>query len=226
MTETTVEVTATPNENAVSYQYIVIKKAEADAMDEAALMQKLEEANDLSGVDIWTWTVESNVEYYVIAKAKNADGRTGEITQVEFVVAGPATVAIDVEEVSETSVEITATPNENAVLYHYIVVEKAMADAMGEDALIQMLDENEDYLEGVNTSEVTIESNVEYYVVAQAKNADDKWGTIVKVEKDAFYVQTGNGLLKVCELQIPGKKRMDAGAFLRGYQVKAGEKFE
>lgn len=53
---------------------------------------------------------------------------------------------------------------------------------------------------------------------------DAKPGTIVKVEKDAFYVQTGEGLLKVCELQIPGKKRMDAGAFLRGYQVKAGEK--
>ena len=48
-------------------------------------------------------------------------------------------------------------------------------------------------------------------------------GTIVKVEKDAFYVKTGDGLLKVCELQIPGKKRMDAGAFLRGYQVKEGE---
>lgn len=48
-------------------------------------------------------------------------------------------------------------------------------------------------------------------------------GTIVKIEKDAFYVQTGDGFLKVCELQIPGKKRMDAGAFLRGYQVKEGE---
>jgi methionyl-tRNA formyltransferase len=48
-------------------------------------------------------------------------------------------------------------------------------------------------------------------------------GTIVKVEKDAFYVQTGDGLLKVCELQIPGKKRMDAGAFMRGYQVREGE---
>lgn len=57
-------------------------------------------------------------------------------------------------------------------------------------------------------------------------NTEETPGTIVKVEKDAFYVQTGNGLLKVCELQIPGKKRMDAGAFLRGYQVKAGEKFE
>lgn len=48
-------------------------------------------------------------------------------------------------------------------------------------------------------------------------------GTIVKVEKDAFYVQAGDGALQVCELQIPGKKRMDAGAFLRGYQVKEGE---
>ena len=47
-------------------------------------------------------------------------------------------------------------------------------------------------------------------------------GTIVKVEKDAFYVQTGDGCLKVTELQIPGKKRMDAGAFLRGYEVKEG----
>ena len=47
-------------------------------------------------------------------------------------------------------------------------------------------------------------------------------GTIVKVEKDAFYVQTGDGVLKVLELQIPGKKRMDAGAFLRGYEVKEG----
>lgn len=48
-------------------------------------------------------------------------------------------------------------------------------------------------------------------------------GMIVKVEKDAFYVQTGDGILQVCELQIPGKKRMDAGAFLRGYQVKESE---
>ena len=53
-------------------------------------------------------------------------------------------------------------------------------------------------------------------------SSDKEPGTIVKVEKDAFYVQTGDGLLRVCELQIPGKKRMDAGAFLRGYQVQEG----
>ena len=48
-------------------------------------------------------------------------------------------------------------------------------------------------------------------------------GTITKVEKDAFYVQTGEGSLQILELQIPGKKRMDAGAFMRGYQVKESE---
>ena len=48
-------------------------------------------------------------------------------------------------------------------------------------------------------------------------------GTITAVAKDRFSVQTGEGLLTVLELQIPGKKRMDAGAFLRGYQIKEGE---
>ena len=182
LTETSVEVTATPNENAVSYKYIVIEKAEADAMETDMLMQRLEEANELNGIDVWTWTVKSNVEYYVIAQAENADGRIGEMTKVEFIVAGPAAVAIVVEETSETSVEITTTPNEDAVAYHYIVITKAEADEMGEDALLEKLNENEEYLEGVNTTEVTIESNVAYYVVAQAKNADNKFGAITKVE--------------------------------------------
>lgn len=49
-------------------------------------------------------------------------------------------------------------------------------------------------------------------------------GTVIKVEKDGFYVQTGEGVLKVTELQIPGKKKMDAAAFLRGYKLQEGEK--
>lgn len=47
-------------------------------------------------------------------------------------------------------------------------------------------------------------------------------GTVTTVEKNAFYVQTGKGQLSILELQIPGKKRMDAGAFLRGNQLKEG----
>ena len=54
------------------------------------------------------------------------------------------------------------------------------------------------------------------------ENTEEKPGTIVKVEKDGFCVQTGDGLLKGLALQIPGKKRMEADAFLRGYQIEAG----
>ena len=54
-------------------------------------------------------------------------------------------------------------------------------------------------------------------------NTDQEAGTIVKVEKDSFYVQTGEGLLKIEELQLLGKKRMDAGAFLRGNHLEYGE---
>lgn len=52
--------------------------------------------------------------------------------------------------------------------------------------------------------------------------SEEKPGTIVEVAKDGFTVQTGEALLKITSLQIPGKKRMDAAAFLRGYQVETG----
>lgn len=48
-------------------------------------------------------------------------------------------------------------------------------------------------------------------------------GMVVKVESDGFYIQTGEGLLKITKLQLPGKKRMDAAAFLRGYRIREGE---
>ncbi len=47
-------------------------------------------------------------------------------------------------------------------------------------------------------------------------------GEIVKVTKDAIYVACGEGALKITELQLQGKKRMDTAAFLRGYRVEAG----
>ncbi len=51
-------------------------------------------------------------------------------------------------------------------------------------------------------------------------------GTVVLVEKDAFYVQTGSGALKVKTVQPEGKKRMAVKDFLLGYPVKAGDAFE
>ena len=55
------------------------------------------------------------------------------------------------------------------------------------------------------------------------ENTEKAPGTITDVTKDDFAVQTGDGQLRVRALQIPGKKRREADAFLRGYQVKVGE---
>jgi len=50
-----------------------------------------------------------------------------------------------------------------------------------------------------------------------------KPGTIIDVAKDSFTVMTGEGALKILEMQLEGKKRMPTDAFLRGYSIEVGE---
>lgn len=47
-------------------------------------------------------------------------------------------------------------------------------------------------------------------------------GCIVNITKEAIEVQTGSGILALLEVQLEGKKRMETGAFLRGYEVEVG----
>ena len=55
-----------------------------------------------------------------------------------------------------------------------------------------------------------------------AENSEAKAGTVCKVAKDSLYVQTGEGILSLIEVQLEGKKRMEVDAFLRGYSVEEG----
>lgn len=47
-------------------------------------------------------------------------------------------------------------------------------------------------------------------------------GEIFRVNKDGFFVACGEGALEITELQLQGKKRMDTGAFLRGFHLEPG----
>lgn len=59
---------------------------------------------------------------------------------------------------------------------------------------------------------------------AMQKNIRDAApGMVVGVDKEAFYVKTGEGILKILTVQPEGKKRMPVKDFLLGYQIKAGE---
>ena len=48
-------------------------------------------------------------------------------------------------------------------------------------------------------------------------------GTVLSVGKNDFTVQTGDGILRILEVQMPGKKRMETGAFLRGNTMEPGD---
>lgn len=50
-----------------------------------------------------------------------------------------------------------------------------------------------------------------------------KPGEILRVEKDAVWVATGEGALRILEMQLEGKKRMNAQEFLRGVRMQPGE---
>ena len=47
-------------------------------------------------------------------------------------------------------------------------------------------------------------------------------GTIIAVDKKSFTVRCGDGALRVMNLQLEGKKRMDTSAFLLGYDISEG----
>ena len=51
-------------------------------------------------------------------------------------------------------------------------------------------------------------------------------GEIIKVDKESVYVQTGNGVLQLLQLQIEGKKRMTVKEFMMGKALETGTVFE
>jgi len=50
-------------------------------------------------------------------------------------------------------------------------------------------------------------------------------GTIVRVAEDGIYVAAGSRLVVITELQAPGKRRMEAGEFVRGKRLAVGSRF-
>ncbi len=51
-------------------------------------------------------------------------------------------------------------------------------------------------------------------------------GAILKVEDEAMCVQTGDGILRLLEVQAAGKPRMNPAAWARGHHAGSGKKFD
>ena len=60
-------------------------------------------------------------------------------------------------------------------------------------------------------------------VLEEAVPTDAVPGQVLQADKHGFTVATGEGILKINELQLEGKKRMAADALLRGFTITPGE---
>lgn len=56
----------------------------------------------------------------------------------------------------------------------------------------------------------------------EAGECEAEPGTVTAVDKEGIHVACGKGMLVLTEVQLEGKKRMEADAFLRGYPLKPG----
>ena len=62
-----------------------------------------------------------------------------------------------------------------------------------------------------------------WHAVPVVMTQEAAFGTVLRVEKDSFFIACEGGALQVLELQLEGKKRMSTHDFLLGVKLQAGE---
>lgn len=119
------------------------------------------------------------------------------------------------------------TPQDNAKATHTAKIHKElgsinwMNDAKSIECLIRGLDPWPSAY--TRLGEKTLKIWRAHVVPAEPQAAP---GCIIKAGKDGIFVQTGDGILVLTEVQMEGKKRMPVEAFLNGYPVEAGTYFK
>ncbi len=58
------------------------------------------------------------------------------------------------------------------------------------------------------------------------RNDGCEYGEVAEVTRNCLIIQTGIGALSVKSVQLQGKKRMDIAAFLNGYTIEKGTRFD
>ena len=192
-TYTTITATFTPSEECASYDFMIGTEAEMEqwagafCVDLKTLVS--EWGIEKTGTYTHTWKDQiPNTEYTIYVLPKDAEGNAlpMEKTKVSTEILGGEGVSVidlEVEVLSNTSVFVTATPNEETSEYHYILIEKAYAESIGVDSTMQILHEDPYALYDIDEWDwIDLTAKTEYYAIAQGKNVNGEWGEITKVE--------------------------------------------
>ena len=138
VTTTSVDVSFTPTAECASY-YILLDTEASMEMWAAAFGMTLEQLVEQWSIErtgastnLWDELIP-NTEYTIFVLSKNAEGENIQLDKQKVtteVLGGEGVSVIDlqVKVLSNTSVFVTATPNEETAEYHYILIEKSYAD--------------------------------------------------------------------------------------------------
>jgi hypothetical protein len=193
VTTTSVNVSFTPAEECASYYILLDTEA---SMEQWAMMfgvtleQLIEEWSiERQGPSTHLWNeLIPNTEYTVFVLSKDIEGENIQIDRQKVTTEvlggnGVSVIDLQVEVLTNTSVFVTATPNEETAEYHYILIEKSYADSIGVDSTINIIHTDPYALYDIDRWEwIDLHENTEFYAIAQGKNAQGEWGEITKVE--------------------------------------------
>ncbi|MDD4848034.1 MAG: T9SS type A sorting domain-containing protein [Bacteroidales bacterium] len=187
VTETTVAASFDANEDCASY-YILIGIQSEMEMWMQMMQATLEQLVQQWGLHIYSdtsyvWTGQTpNTEYTIYALPLDAEGLIYEI-QTQTVTTpgggglGESVIAIELSEITASSVRMIATPNEHTAVFHDGLIMAELFNEIGQDSAIEIIKNNGYPLYEIDDwtwNDLT--PNTTYKAIAIGKNADDVWG--------------------------------------------------
>ena len=206
VTTTTVDVSFTPAGECASYYILIDTEASMEQWTMVfgvTLEQLIEEWSiERQGPSTHLWNeLIPNTEYTIFVLSKDIEGENIQIDRQKVTTEvlggnGVSVIDLQVEVLTNTSVFVTATPNEETAEYHYILIEKSYADSIGSDSTMKIIHTDPYALYDIDRWEwIDLHENTEFYAIAQGKNAQGEWGEITKVE----FVTTTEGNIELVE---------------------------
>ena len=167
-----------------------------------------------AGVDTGDMLMKSEVE---IAPSDTYASLSDKLAQAGAQLIIPALAAIE-------KGEVTPAPQDDSLSCHVGMIDKNM----GKIDFSRSAEEIDRLIRGLNPwpSAYTFYKGKTLKIweaFPVQESADGEPGSIQRTEKDAVYINTGNGVLKVTQLQLEGKKRMQVRDFLLGCRIEKGE---
>ncbi len=135
----------------------------------------------------YTWTdMVPNTDYIVYVVAVN-ETDTSEVLMTTCTTPqaggeGASVVTIELSNIADSSVIMTATPNDQTARFLDGLVEKALFDEIGQDSLMTMLLAQPYWLYETDVWVwLDLEPGVEYYAFAIGQNAAEQWGEMTLI---------------------------------------------